>query len=437
MRRFLFLLTAATLAVPAQAFASNVVLKGSRTLAAAGAATTPTGTRRAAVILFNFADDQRRPYTLEHARRVVFTGEHSVNTYLRESSFGQTDLVGDVFGWFTIPERTGDCRFAQWGRAAQAAAATAGVDLGTYQQHLLVFPHVPACQWTGMAELPGSVAWINGELTVRVVGHELGHNLGAHHASGLRCAEGGVPVAIGGDCSVDEYGDPFDIMGSGERHTNNWHKAKLGWLGQSNRATATESGTFLLAAQETLTADTQLLRVPRGDGLFYYLELRQPFGSFFDNFALADPAVRGITVRLAPDYSNTLQSRLIDTAPATETFDDAPLGVGRTFADPEHGVWIVNRGILGGRATVEVSLGTSAKAAAPPPREARPQKPRVAGRRLRGGPGPDVLRGGPGNDTVLVRDGGRDTVRCGAGRDRVLADRRDVVARDCEIVKVR
>jgi Gametolysin peptidase M11 len=435
MRRFLCFLVAVTLALPGQAFASHYILKRGRTLASAGEAAPLAGPRTAAVILFNFADDQRRPYTLEQARRVVFDGDGSVNAYLRESSYGQTGLTGDVFGWFTIPERAADCRFAQWGRAAQALATLSGVDLSAYQHRVLVFPKLPACQWNGMAELPGALSWINGDLTPRVVSHELGHNLGAHHASGLRCLAGGVPVAVGGDCSVEEYGDPFDIMGAGGRHTNNWNKAKLGWLGESNRVTAAASGTFALAAQEAVTPDVQLLRVPRGDGLFYYVELRQPFGSFFDNFTASDPAVRGVTVRLAPEYSNTLQSQLIDTTPGTDTFEDAPLGAGRTFADPEHRIWIVNRGVFGGRATVEVSVGRSPPAARPP----RPKagKRRAAGRRLQGGPGRDVLRGGPGNDTLLTRDRSRDAVRCGAGLDLVLADRRDSVARDCEVVKLR
>jgi Gametolysin peptidase M11 len=422
--------------MPGQALASGYILKRERTLVAAGEPSSASGTRTAAVILFNFAGDRRQPFTVEHARRVVFTGDASVNTYLREASYGQTGVTGEVFGWFTLPERGGDCHFAQWGRAAQALAASSGVDLGAYQHHVLVFPHVPACEWTGMAELPGAIAWINGELTVRIVSHELGHNLGVHHASALRCAESGNPVAVGGACSVEEYGDPFDIMGRGERHTSNWNKARLGWLGRSNRLDVTASGTHALAAQEALTPDVQLLRIPRGDGLYYHVELRQPFGSFFDNFALADPAVRGVTLRLAPDYASTAPSQLIDTTPATDTFDDAPLTVGRTFADPHHGVWIANRGIVGGRAIVEVSLGAPPRVA-PPTGHSRSRKPKVKGRRLRGGPGPDVVRGGPGNDTLLLRDGQRDSARCGGGRDLVLADRRDVVLRDCEVVKFR
>ena len=57
--------------------------------------------------------------------------------------------------------------------------------------------------------------------------------------------------------------------------------------------------------------------------------------------------------------------------------------------------------------------------------------------RLTGGRGRDRLDGGAANDTVNARDGTRDKVRCGPGRDRVSADRADSVARDCEVVSRR
>jgi Ca2+-binding RTX toxin-like protein len=53
---------------------------------------------------------------------------------------------------------------------------------------------------------------------------------------------------------------------------------------------------------------------------------------------------------------------------------------------------------------------------------------------LVGGPGRDALFGRSGDDVLSVRDGQRDRVSCGPGRDRVIADRIDVVARDCEHV---
>lgn len=47
--------------------------------------------------------------------------------------------------------------------------------------------------------------------------------------------------------------------------------------------------------------------------------------------------------------------------------------------------------------------------------------------KINGGPGRDRLSGGGGADVIDVRDASRDTVTCGAGRDRVTADRRDAV----------
>ncbi len=54
--------------------------------------------------------------------------------------------------------------------------------------------------------------------------------------------------------------------------------------------------------------------------------------------------------------------------------------------------------------------------------------------RLEGGRGRDILDAGAGNDRIFAQDKAVDTIRCGAGRDVVVADRSDRVARDCETV---
>jgi Ca2+-binding RTX toxin-like protein len=63
---------------------------------------------------------------------------------------------------------------------------------------------------------------------------------------------------------------------------------------------------------------------------------------------------------------------------------------------------------------------------------------RVCGRRgadvISPGAGKDTVDAGAGSDTIDVRGGSVDIVRCGPGIDRVLADRRDTVAADCERV---
>jgi Ca2+-binding RTX toxin-like protein len=51
---------------------------------------------------------------------------------------------------------------------------------------------------------------------------------------------------------------------------------------------------------------------------------------------------------------------------------------------------------------------------------------------LIGGPGRDRFDGGYGADRVYARDGERDTVDCGRGVDTVIADRIDIVFRNCE-----
>jgi TolB protein len=56
---------------------------------------------------------------------------------------------------------------------------------------------------------------------------------------------------------------------------------------------------------------------------------------------------------------------------------------------------------------------------------------------LRGGPGRDRLDGGIARDILLARDGEPDVVVCGPQRDRVIADRFDRVAGDCELVSRR
>jgi RTX calcium-binding nonapeptide repeat (4 copies) len=58
--------------------------------------------------------------------------------------------------------------------------------------------------------------------------------------------------------------------------------------------------------------------------------------------------------------------------------------------------------------------------------------------RIKGSTGRDRISGGSGKDRIDTRDRRRgDRVACGSGRDSVVADRRDRVARDCERVRRR
>ena len=236
--------------------------------AAAPVATPTLGGHKVAVIAFNFVSDTGQPWTLTQIRSSIFTAGNSTNAFFQEESHDQLwftgktgNLDGDVFGWYTLPPPTGcsDLRSDayNWANLAMAqASALNGFNPADYQHVMFVFPYYGKATggWAGLGELPGKYSWINGGdngvLTVRVTGHELGHNLGMHHADSWDCTgASGQRVPISDNCALTEYNDPFDVMGSvGSRHSNAWHLEQLGVLPPSNVQTVTTSGTYSMTS---------------------------------------------------------------------------------------------------------------------------------------------------------------------------------------------
>ena len=265
--------------------AGAVTADGPASVASVGPAVTKT----VAVIAFTFSDNTSQPWTTDQIRANFFATSNSVRSYFSDASYGQVTVTGDVFGWYQIAANDDACNSSTWGTQAKAAATAAGVNLGAYQHIVFIFPRSAACGWAGLAYMPGTESWNNGTLSVRVAGHELAHNFGVHHASTLACTSGGVPVTLSTTCTESEYGDPFDIMGSAARLTNNWHRWRLGYFSNSEVVTVTSAnaGQLTLGVVSQANSVPKIVRVARGDGNFYYLEFRQPFGSF-DNFAVGD-----------------------------------------------------------------------------------------------------------------------------------------------------
>jgi chitodextrinase len=355
---------------------------GSAELAAAdgsgGGTTTSTaaaGTeRKVAVILMNFSNDTRQPWTVDQVRAVAFSDPaNSVAAYYRQSSWDQFLLSGDVFGWFTITDSSATgCDYSAWATSASAAAAAAGVTLSNYQHVVYAFPSVPACGWSGLAYLPGRESWLNNSGTsLRAMAHELGHNFGTHHASTLNCTTSGARVSLSAtasDCSANEYGDPFSVMGSSSKYEpTNVSRGNFGWLQSANTQTVTAGGDYVLKPISAYDpTGVQVLRVKRTASTYLTLELRQNDGSAFDSFASTDSAVNGVSVRIATDYSNRTQSQLVDTTPATTSFGDAPLAAGRTLVDPLTGISITTLSVAATGATVRISFTPDSSAPTAP-----------------------------------------------------------------------
>ncbi|MEA2249124.1 MAG: large repetitive protein, partial [Solirubrobacteraceae bacterium] len=319
-----------------------------------------------AVILFNFANDTSQPWTPAAITSTVFTGAASAAAYYSEQSFSKTTLTGTVFGWYTIAATNAGCDFATWANQASAAAGTA---INGYSHVMYVFPTAPSCGWAGLGALSGPETWINGYANLRVMTHELGHNFGVHHASSVNCHAGATRVALAADAGCDtpdEYGDPFSIMGGAStRQFPAFHKGELGWLQPTSTYTVASSGTYTIAASELDTSATQLLKIPRTGGALY-VDVRQPFGTYFDNFTAGSSPVNGVMIRRGPATYDRTQPAILDATPDTATFADASLQAGRSVTDPVSGVTITTNAITASGATVTVTVpGTGTAPSAP------------------------------------------------------------------------
>ena len=316
---------------------------------------------KVAVILANFSNDTSQPITPSAARDLVFGSSTSANAYYQSVSFGIRSLVGklattgDVFGWYTIAATNNPCDYASWGTAARAAAQAAGVDLSGYDHIVHYFPRASSCGWSGVGQVPGKYTWINGSNS-QTIAHELGHNFGSHHASSLICTNSsGTRVTISSTCSLNEYGNPFDVMGNGYHHMTAFNKGRVGFLEPQNTTQVSADGTFTITPIETKSTSTQVLRIPIDASNAYYVEFRQP--ASFDNFSTTSSVVNGVLITRAPiSYSTVERPQLLDMVPSTSSFSDAALTVGKTFTDSTARISVTLKSVSAAGAVVAVDM---------------------------------------------------------------------------------
>ncbi|EIT7123512.1 cadherin-like domain-containing protein [Vibrio parahaemolyticus] len=343
----------------------------------AKAAGSSIGQQDTLVMLLNFKENPNdQPITSEEAHALVF-GE--VNDFYQENSYGKTWLSGQVAGWYTLPVSNQVCDYPSVQAEADKMARVDGVVLEDYQRIIYIMTQ-SGCAGGGSATTGKtfpSRAYIDGTLSARVIAHEFGHNLGLSHAKALDCGD----TSVSSNCSVIEYGDSYDVMGTPDMgYINTYYKERMGWLNDAespNILTATQDGLYEIAEYETQDITQNIaLRIPRGvnpnTGLkeWFYVEYRQAMGydQFLDDrsyMLFRGDVTDGVIVRLVEEGAE--ESYILHMKPNSDysqvygrkDWKDTALPVGDSFTDPVSGLTINLASAANGFAGVNVSFGGS------------------------------------------------------------------------------
>ncbi len=343
-----------------------------------------TGPQHTLVLLYKLDNNLVEPFTVAEAQNRIFG---DVNNYIKEASYNQTSLYGDVFGWYTINlANCGTPDYHPYKQCANDLARAAGVNVDAYKRIIYLSTKRADSPGGGSACLGCYPSWSEvlgnniSEIYTNVVAHEFGHNLGLSHSHSLNCGA----ATIGSSCLSIEYGDPADAMGLnlgglGTGHFNAFQKDYLGWFNSANSPLISEvltSGTFTLAPFETIGTAVKALKVLKSTdpvtGLrsWYYVEYRSPYGfdSFlaslntgtYDQYSMGN-YTKGVLIHSGTDTDRE-SSQLLDMNPGPvagtnyEILHNEALEVGKKFIDGDRGISISTLS-TDGTATVSVSFG--------------------------------------------------------------------------------
>jgi len=268
------------------------------------------------------ADDPSTPgdesaplyYNSSHISQVeqqMFYNSYSVDSMYREASFDQLSFPATMGNNVVLVETPyfAGCPYYSIASAADAAATAQGVNLGAYHNRVYLVPKssISDCTWLALGQLGSyggsavKLSWSTRNDTVAYA-HEIGHNLGWHHA--------------GTDANLDgvwdsEYGDTSGIMGycCYKRKVNSVHAEQIGWYDSPELADTVVrvfgGGTYQVAplgSDPTVNLHPQILKIDKADtGEMYYISYRQRIGQ---DSAMPSKYTTGASIHHAQENGN-------------------------------------------------------------------------------------------------------------------------------------
>ncbi len=265
--------------------------------------------------------------------KYMFGSTASVAHLYLDSTAGKVTFDGDpdrdgnldIYSVKIDAQASGNCSYTTWGSLAEQQAKSLGVDLTKYKHFLFVLPSATGCSWGGIANLSGPRAWVRAG-GMGVFAHELGHNLGMHHAS----------TDTNNDGTIDsEYGDYSCPMGYAvTRYLNAPHMYQMGVFSafpkQIANATAGTHSISALGLDPTVAKSPQIFRLAKTDtNQYYFISMRAPYG--YDK-GLSTTYLRGLSIHKASSTGSGRTMFVKSLAPG-ETFTDAANGISITALD--------------------------------------------------------------------------------------------------------
>ncbi|MEO7162152.1 MAG: hypothetical protein ABI041_04470, partial [Bdellovibrionia bacterium] len=304
------------------------------------------GEQKTLFMLANYKDKPtEKPWTPQGLKDGVFK---ETSDFYYDSSFKQTYLTGDSIGYFTTSLTSDtECPGDAVADEIDIQARAQGFEPRSYAHRLYIFPASSRCGSVAYAHVGTPVggssrAWFFGYANIAFVAHEMGHNLGLHHASTFNCGASALPANDDfSKCAHTEYGNPADPMGSGGTYYfNASFRERLKWLNTSVTrplADITQSGTYLLEPYGSQSNGPKAYRIfkrnnSNGSIDFYSLEFRQPIG-YDKGIERSGNLSKGILIYLT-NSKDSGDAHLLDLNPQTQETRDAALEVGKVFNDP-------------------------------------------------------------------------------------------------------